>query len=149
MKVLVAEDESLLRELLVEYFRNDPQFNIVGSACDGEEAMEKCLSLKPDLLVLDIRMPKANGLEVLKFLSINRPDTKVVIFSGTLTEECLKKAAQYKVGAFVGKAYGMKELKQAMETVAEGGRFTSDNVACFMKDHDPIYAENLSTAVTG
>lgn len=145
MKVLVVEDESVLRELLIDYFRNDEQFTIVGSACDGEEAMEKCMLLEPDLIVLDIRMPKVNGLEVLKFLSVQKPDTKVVIFSGTLTEDCLRKAAKYKVGGFVGKAYGMKELKHAMETVAGGGRYTTDNVTCFMKDHDPAYAESLSS----
>jgi len=133
----------LLCELLIEYFKIDPEFEVVGWACDGEAAIDKVVKLAPDMLILDIRMPKVDGLEVLRFMQKQLPNTKVVIFSGTLTEECLSMAVQYGVAGFVGKAYGLKELRKAMCVVSEGGKYSSENISYFMKEQDPAFAAHL------
>jgi len=145
MRVMVVEDEVLLCELLIEYFKIDPEFEVIGWACDGEAAIEKIVKLAPEMVILDIRMPKIDGLEVLRFIQRQIPGTKVVVFSGTLTEDCLASAAEHGVEGFVGKAYGLKELRKAMGIVAQGGKYSSENICYFMQEQDPAYSAHLKS----
>jgi two-component system chemotaxis response regulator CheB len=66
INTLVVDDSALAREIIKDFLESDGNFNIIGEAADGEEGIEKILSLNPDLVTLDIEMPKKNGLEVIK-----------------------------------------------------------------------------------
>ena len=66
INTLIVDDSALARDILRDFFEANENFNIIGEAADGEEAVEKILSLNPDLVTLDIEMPKMNGLEVIE-----------------------------------------------------------------------------------
>jgi len=66
INTLIVDDSSLVRDILRDFIEGDPHFRIIGEAADGEEAVQKILSLNPDLVTLDIEMPKMNGLEVIE-----------------------------------------------------------------------------------
>jgi two-component system response regulator DctR len=95
----VVDDSPLIRDCLAEMFANINGCNVVGLACDGIEGLEMIRELRPDLVMLDIRMPHRSGIEVLR--EIRKEDSEMVIIMFTadpsvmLEEICLKEGANY------------------------------------------------------
>jgi two-component system, LytTR family, response regulator len=90
LRTLVAEDEPLAREGLIDWVRNQPELQLVGSAADGLQALQAIQSLKPDLVLMDIQMPGLTGLQVLRALN-DAPGTPLpaVIFTTAYDEHAL------------------------------------------------------------
>jgi two-component system chemotaxis response regulator CheB len=86
IRVLVAEDSPTARELLVEMLRSDPQIEVIGVAADGLDAVAKAVEMRPDAIVMDIHMPKLDGLEATKRIMVDAP-TPVVIVSAVADPE--------------------------------------------------------------
>ena len=79
VKIMIADDHSMIREGLKQLLELEGDFEVIAEACDGVECLEKLLTVKPDVLLLDINMPNMNGLEVLqKFLQWS---TETITFS--------------------------------------------------------------------
>ena len=77
--VLIADDNAQFRVLLREIVAEEPDLHVVGEAADGAEAMRLAQELWPDILLLDLNMPQGNGLEVLRWSKVERPESKVII----------------------------------------------------------------------
>ena len=84
IRVLIVDDSSVVRRTLKTVLLSDPDFNLVGAGCDGKEGIELALKLKPDLVILDVDMPKMNGLEVLAELKKKTPELPIIMFSSLL-----------------------------------------------------------------
>src|SRR5256885_6815296 len=80
-RILIADDHLAVREGLRSLIDPDPDFEVVGEAADGNEAAQKALELRPDLIVLDNSMPGMTGLEVARMLRSNLPQTKIVFLT--------------------------------------------------------------------
>lgn len=127
--VYIIEDEEILRNLFDEYFAIAlPDMEIIGSCGEGEQSVRECLDLKPDLAIVDIRLPEVNGLEILHILKKRCPETKVILFTGTVTSDSIRIALQGKADAFVEKADGIDQIKKAIEAVKKDGHYYSPNV---------------------
>ncbi len=100
INVLIVDDSPLVRKMVTQMLKKDPLINVIGSAKDGEEALEKIFALKPDVVTLDIDMPKLNGLEVLKRLRKERVETEVVVLSYLTTEGAETTLSAIELGAF-------------------------------------------------
>ena len=81
VKVLIVDDSVLMRTVIRDMLQKDPSIEIVGTAANGIEALEKIDTLKPELITLDIEMPKMNGLEVLRELKTVSWHPKTLMFS--------------------------------------------------------------------
>ena len=131
--VFIIEDEALLCDLIYEYIKTIPGLEIIGTSGDGQEAIRKCFELKPDLIILDIRLPEVSGLEILMLLKRRLPDTKVLIFTGSVTAHSIKIAIEGDADGFVEKAAGLEDMKKGIETIAAGGRYYSEAVTPLVK----------------
>ena len=80
-KILIADDHPLLREALCQVFSNQKDMEIVGQAGNGEEAIDLASQLKPDILVMDIVMPKFDGLEASRQIKKIAPNTAILILT--------------------------------------------------------------------
>lgn len=89
IKVLVVDDSAIMRRLIVDILKEDKEIEVLDTAKNGKEAIEKAKILKPDVITLDIEMPEMDGLEALKILRKEVPNTKVIMFS-SLTQEGAK-----------------------------------------------------------
>ena len=129
MKVYFIEDEVVLRDLCVEFFKATmPVVEVIGFSGNGTEALRECLELKPELAIIDIRLPEINGLEILHILKNKIPGIKVLIFTGTVNPETIRIALHGKAEGFVEKSCGLDQLKKAVETIIEGGTYFTPEV---------------------
>ena len=85
IKVLIVDDSLLIRRFVKDILSKDPEFEIIGEAADGEEAIEKILSLSPDVVILDLEMPRKNGIEVIREVMAKKP-TRILVFSSHTKE---------------------------------------------------------------
>jgi DNA-binding NarL/FixJ family response regulator len=133
--LFLIEDEPLLCDLFAEYIKTIPEIDYLGDSRDGAEASKRCLELQPDILVLDIRMPEVNGLEIITLLHRRQPDCAVIIFTGSLSEETLRIALRNGARGYVEKSYGLEELRKAISAVLEGRSHFSPGVTQLLQSY--------------
>lgn len=120
VKVMIADDHSMIREGLKQLLELEGEFEVIEEACDGEECIEKLKSTDPDVLLLDINMPKMNGLEVLQKMKELKWKTKVLVLTVHNEVEYLLKAVDIGVNGYLLKDSESAELKKAILSVVNG-----------------------------
>src|SRR5258708_3753323 len=93
IRVLVVDDSPTVRALLVAIFSSDPEILVVGEAADGGQAIKSTRELKPDVITMDIRMPRMDGFEATKEIMITTP-TPIIILTGSLQIDQVKSSLQ-------------------------------------------------------
>jgi len=120
-RVLVADDEELIRAGLRVLIAADPEFEVVGEASDGVSALSQVRSLKPDLVLMDVRMPRVDGIEATRhLLSKVSPPPKVVVITTFQNDEYVYEALRAGASGFLLKRARPAELIQALKLVAQG-----------------------------
>ena len=122
IKVMLADDHSMIREGLKQLLEFDGSIQVIAQAGDGEECLEKLCHVYPDVLLLDINMPKKNGIEVLQEIrdKSSALDVKVLILTVHNEVEYLLKAVDIGVDGYILKDSGSAELKKAINCIVEG-----------------------------
>ena len=122
-RLVIIEDQTAVRELLAEIIRLDSGYEVVGEAGDGQAAIELCLNLKPDVCVLDAKLPGLNGVEMLRRVAPKLPSMRVLVFSGYESASLVRDILEAGAHGFVEKTAGLVEFKRGLETVANGGTY--------------------------
>lgn len=120
INVIIADDQTLLRESLSFILGNDDEINVVGMAGNGEEVIELCASLKPDIILMDIEMPKRNGVSATKLLKEKHPEVKIIML--TTFENADNIMESFVVGAdgYIVKNINHNDLVLTVKCVAAG-----------------------------
>jgi DNA-binding NarL/FixJ family response regulator len=127
--VLVADDHTLVREGLCALLTADDGIEVVAEADDGVDALNKCRECKPDIAVLDIAMPKLNGLLAARRIRSDFPEVKVLVLSMYSEEEYVTEALRAGASGFIMKDAAASELISALKTISRGERFLSPAVS--------------------
>lgn len=126
MKILLVEDQTMVRELLVWACQSAFERDEILQASDASEALEKCQSVKPDLVILDLELPDRDGLELLPELRKVVPNMKVIALSSHTDEVTVHRVIQSNINGFVDKnEQPIDMLKTAISSVMEGRRYLS------------------------
>jgi len=128
-RILLVEDHTLLREGLRSLLAADPAFEVVGEAGDGLEAIAQARRLQPELVIMDLSMPKMSGLEALREITRQHPGIKAIALTMHNTEEHLRDALRAGAAGYVLKTVSHTELLTAVRCVLAGQRFLSPQVA--------------------
>ncbi len=99
----------------------EPSLSWAGEAADGQEAIELCRSLNPDMVVLDIDMPRTNGLDASRRIKAERPVTRVIVLSTLESQAYRDAAARAGADAFISKGTSISEILKAMRSACEQG----------------------------
>jgi DNA-binding NarL/FixJ family response regulator len=119
--VLLADDHDVVREGLKSSLRAHEEFSVVGEARDGAEAVQLASRLKPDLVVMDVRMPRLSGIEACRDIRDQLPDTNVLILTSYGDERAVMSSIMAGAGGFMLKDVRVGALLDAMRVVGRGG----------------------------
>ena len=136
VRVLVADDHAVVREGIRTVLASTPDFEVIGEASDGAEALAMALELAPDVLVLDLTMPEKSGLDVTAEIRSEREDVRVLILSMHDNPEYVLEAVRAGATGYVLKDAQPDELRAAVRAVHDGGEY-----------FHPAAARQLSTAL--
>ncbi len=129
INIVLADDHVLVRNGIKAMLESDTEITVVGEAGNGMEALEAAKSLKPDILVLDIRMPEMTGLEATAKLNEYSPETKAVILSMHDSEEYVIQALDAGAFGYMLKDTDKIEFIKALKQVHKGNRYFSGSVS--------------------
>ncbi len=128
-RLVIAEDHTILREGLKALLSTRADLEVVGEATDGREAVRAVQELNPDLILLDLSMPRSNGLEALKEIKRLSPQTKVLVLTVHKTEDYVFTALQAGADGYVLKDSSASELILAVRSVLNGERYLGPAIA--------------------
>jgi DNA-binding NarL/FixJ family response regulator len=129
IRVVVADDFPLVREGVVRALEADPAIEVVAQATDGRQALDLSEELRPDVVVLDLRMPDLGGLAVLDKLRSSRPDIRVIVMTASEQAGSLLDAVAAGAAGYLSKRSTGEELRQAVITVHGGGSVITPSLA--------------------
>lgn len=120
IRLLIADDHTVLRECLVATLRTSGDCIVVGETGDGITAIELAHSLRPDVAVIDISMPRLNGVEVVRRLAAELPNTRILVLTMHEEDEYVVQVARAGARGYLVKNAATAELLDAIRTVASG-----------------------------
>ena len=127
--ILLAEDHAIVRQGLIALLKSDGSFSLVGEAKNGREAVSLALSLRPDVILMDIAMPVLNGLEATRQILAAQPAAKVIVLSAHSDDVYVEKMIEAGVAGFLEKQSSAEILTKAIHEVAKGRIFYSPAIA--------------------
>lgn len=128
-RVVIADDHPVVRAGVKAFLEREEDLQVVGEASDGREAIRLATELAPDLVILDLSMPRTDGLEALREIKIASPATRVVVMTLHQTEEYVQTALKAGADGYVLKESGLLELAAAAHCVLAGRRYLCPEIA--------------------
>ena len=129
VRILVVDDYQPWRRFERLAFLGREDLQIIGECSDGDEAIQKADELKPDLILLDISLPKLNGIEAARRIGQVSPNSKILFVSENRSPDVAEEAMNTGAGGYVVKSNAAGELLPAIKAVLEGKRFISASLA--------------------
>jgi NarL family two-component system response regulator LiaR len=120
LKVLIADDQSLVRQGLKTFLEMDPDIEVIGTAVNGVDAIRQTLSLKPDIVLMDILMPEMNGIEATLRIKREMPAMGVLVLTSVLERDTIFKALKAGANGYVLKDIHADELCQTIKGIGSG-----------------------------
>ena len=129
IKVLIADDQELIRESLKIVLSSDEKIEVIGTVADGRAVLESIKKDKPDVILMDIRMPEMDGVQCTKVIKEEHQDIKIIVLTTFDDDEYIFDALKYGASGYLLKGVSMKELISGIYTVAGGGAMINPDVA--------------------
>lgn len=129
VKVLIADDQELIRQSLSIVLEADSEIEITDSVGDGTEVLKSLEKNVPDVILMDVRMPKMDGTVCTKEVKKKYPDVKIIILTTFDDDDFIYSALKYGASGYILKGISMEGLKQAIMTVHRGGSMINPDIA--------------------
>lgn len=123
VKILVADDHAVIRKMVTATLKEEPSFDVIGEAENGLQAVDKAELLKPDVVILNIKMPVLDGFEAARRIRKKLPEVAVVILSSEMDKRIIDEAKKIGVKAFVPKTKAAVALVRAIEAAIRNDEF--------------------------
>lgn len=129
IKVLIADDQELIRQSLQIILNNEPDFEVIDSVANGLEVVRSVRKNKPDVILMDIRMPEMDGVICTQIIKENYSDIKIIILTTFDDDEYVFNALKYGASGYLLKGISMKELSDAIRKVYQGNAMINGDIA--------------------
>jgi DNA-binding NarL/FixJ family response regulator len=140
LRVLCADDHPLVRKGIASILANETDVVLVGEAGSGEEAVEQFRKLKPDVVLMDLRMPDMNGIEATRIIRGEAPETKIIALTSYDGDQDIYRAIEAGVRGYILKEMVHTEVLRAIRTVHAGKRLMPAEVAERLSEYFPQMA---------
>ena len=138
LTVFLADDHAMVRMGLISLLGTKKDLQVVGEAEDGEEAVRKVLTLKPDVVLMDLLMPKKDGVDATIEILAKLPNTKILLLTSAASSDVIAHALKVGAAGALLKSADFSSLVAAIRTVAEGGRVIDPEVQKLLKEDPPL-----------
>ncbi len=128
VKILLVDDHALIRDGIKATLNSEDNWNVIGEASSAEEAINIIPELNPDVVIMDISLPKMNGMEAAKAIIEQYTEVKVIMLSMYFEEEYISKSLEYGASGYIVKSAGGVEVSKAIKAVMQGQKYFSDRV---------------------
>lgn len=132
LSILIADDHDIIRAGIRNILLGQPGYKIIGEATDGEQALAKTKELKPDILLLDISMPRKSGLDIIEQVHRVCPKTKVIIISVHKASSYIMKAIKAGVAGYLHKEKAAEDLLPALRKIAHGQIYLASSISSYL-----------------
>ncbi len=137
IRVMLADDHGILREGVRSILQRDEELEVVAEAGESNEVVEVVATAKPDVLVLDLVMPGLEGLEVFRLVREQSPETKILVFSGYMSDELIVQCLQAGAKGYLAKTAKSSDLVGAIKVVNSGGVWAEQRMMAKALDKSP------------
>jgi DNA-binding NarL/FixJ family response regulator len=134
LRILIADDHTLVRQGLRKILESQPGWEVVAEAGDGREAVQQALQLKPDVVILDLAMPRLNGVEAVQQIERRANGTRVLVLTMYADEAYVTRAVRAGASGYLLKDSADTDLIRAVTAVSQGKSFFSPAVARIILD---------------
>lgn len=149
MKILIVDDHAVIREGLKYTLKGCTDFDLIGEAESGVEAINKMRKIKWDVVLLDISMPGKSGLDVMKQMKKEQPELQILILSVYPEDQYAIRMLRAGAAGYMSKGCDPDELVQAIRKVANGGKYINNEVAdSLLYTLDPVRKKALHQALS-
>ncbi|GAB7255844.1 response regulator transcription factor [uncultured Polaribacter sp.] len=135
INVVLADDHVLVRNGIKALLEDESGITVINEASDGKEAIHIISTNKPDILIVDIRMPEMNGIEVVAEISKNHKDIKTLVLSMHDSEEYVVKSIQAGADGYLLKGASKEEFLKALTKIASGGKYFTGDVSSIIMNN--------------
>jgi len=129
IRIYIADDHTIVRDGLAVMLQVHSDITVVGSGSDGRQAVKEVVSLRPDIVIMDIAMPNLNGIEAALLLRNDAPGVKIIMLSMYATKEHIFRALQAGARGYLLKNSAGSELVNAIRIVQAGQRYLSQKIS--------------------
>jgi two-component system, NarL family, response regulator DegU len=135
IKVVLADDHEIVRNGIKILLESEGDLEVVGEASDGQEALDECKTKQPDILIVDINMPKMNGIETIRQLKAYSPSTKALVLSMHEDEEYILQSVEMGATGYLLKGSNKQEFLKAIHTVQKGEKYFTGDISNILVQH--------------
>ncbi|MEW6671850.1 MAG: response regulator transcription factor [Thermodesulfobacteriota bacterium] len=133
-KIMVVDDHTVIREALVALINSEEDLQVIGEAQDGKSAIKMAIDKKPDLILMDLSMPKMNGFDAIKEIRRLYPDTKIMALTVHTSEQFIHAALQAGANGYISKNASQFDLILALRKILKGMRYLGDDISAKVID---------------
>ena len=149
IRVFIADAHPIVLEGLKGVLNQQPGIEVVGEACDGMEAIEKIVETTPDVVLLDLRMPRVDGLTVLRSIQTRAPQAKVILFTSTENKEDFVEAMKLGCSGILQKDASVNMIEKSIHKVYQGEIWLDSNTTAAVFRHFSSPAEYPGSHLNG
>ena len=135
VSILIADDHAVVRRGLRALLETQPHWKIVGEACNGREAVEKAAALSPQVVILDIGMPKLNGLDAATLIYKANPKMRILILTMHAAEELIQQTLKAGASGYVLKSDAERDLLTAVDALLHNKMFFTAAASAVVLEH--------------
>ncbi|MCH9015962.1 MAG: response regulator transcription factor [Gemmatimonadetes bacterium] len=133
-RILIVDDHTMVRDGLSSMLQRQPDFEVVGEASNGKEGVEQAERLRPDLILMDLRMPEMDGVEAMRKIRLHQPEVDFLVLTTFDTDEYIFDAVEVGAKGFLLKDTSRDELFNAVRTISNGNSYFQPDIASRLAD---------------